>query len=59
MHTIFWLENLKGRDQSEDTGGVDRKIILTRILEKYDAKVWTEFTWLMIGTRGGLLRTQL
>jgi hypothetical protein len=27
MHTIFWLENLKGRDHLEDLG-VDGKIIL-------------------------------
>jgi len=27
MHAIFWLENLKGRDHSEDRG-VDGKIIL-------------------------------
>jgi hypothetical protein len=25
MHTIFWLENLKGRDHSEDLG-VDGKV---------------------------------
>jgi hypothetical protein len=27
MHKIFWLENLKGRDRSEDLG-MDGKIIL-------------------------------
>jgi hypothetical protein len=27
MYTIFWLENLKGRDHSEDVG-VDEKVIL-------------------------------
>jgi hypothetical protein len=27
MHTKFWLENLKGRDYSEDIG-VDGRIIL-------------------------------
>jgi hypothetical protein len=27
MHTVFWLENLKGRDHLEDVG-VDGRIIL-------------------------------
>jgi hypothetical protein len=33
MHTIFSLENLKGRDQSEDLG-VDGRIILVWIFGK-------------------------
>jgi hypothetical protein len=33
MHTIFWLENLKGGDYSEDLGA-DGKIMLERILGK-------------------------
>jgi hypothetical protein len=33
MHTVFWSENLKGRDHSEDLR-VDGRIILERILEK-------------------------
>jgi hypothetical protein len=33
MHTKFWSENLKEREQSEDIG-VDRKIILDWILGK-------------------------
>jgi hypothetical protein len=32
-HTIFWLENLKGRDHTEDLG-VDGRIILERVLGK-------------------------
>jgi hypothetical protein len=31
MHTVFWLENLKERDQLEDPG-VDGRIILEWIL---------------------------
>jgi len=38
MHTIFWLENLKRRDHSEDLE-VDEKIILEWILEKYGGKL--------------------
>jgi len=34
-YTIFWSENLTGRDYSEDLG-VDGRIILERILKKYD-----------------------
>jgi hypothetical protein len=34
---------------------VDRSIILKWILGKYDWRVWTEFTWLRIGTVGRLL----
>jgi len=33
MQPQFWLENLKGRDNSEDLG-VDGRIILEWILEK-------------------------
>jgi hypothetical protein len=33
IHTKFWLDNLKGRDHSEDLD-VDRMIILGRILGK-------------------------
>jgi hypothetical protein len=48
------LENLKGRDHSEDLG-VDGKITLEWILGKYSGKVWTGFIWLSIGTSGKLL----
>jgi hypothetical protein len=33
MYAIFWVENLKGRDYSEDLG-IDRRIILELILGK-------------------------
>jgi hypothetical protein len=33
------LENLKGRDHSEDLG-VDLKTLIELILEKFDGKVW-------------------
>jgi hypothetical protein len=40
MHVIFSLENLKGRDHSEDMG-VDEKIIFEYSLGKLGGKVWT------------------
>jgi hypothetical protein len=33
MHSVFWLENLKGRDNLEDEG-IDGNIILEYILGK-------------------------
>jgi hypothetical protein len=45
------LENLKGRDHSEDMG-IDGKIILEWILEKCGGKLWLGFIWLRIGTSG-------
>jgi len=35
--------------------GVDERIILKRIFEKWDGEAWTEFIWLRIGTGGGHL----
>jgi hypothetical protein len=53
MHTIFWFENLNGKDYLEDLG-VDGKI-LEWILGKRGGRVWSGFIWLWIGTSGGLL----
>jgi hypothetical protein len=52
MHTKFWLENLKGRDHSEDLD-VDRK--REWILGKWCGKLWNGCIWLKVGTGGGLL----
>jgi hypothetical protein len=38
QYDVFWLENLKGRDQLEDLV-VDVKIILYWILRKYGGRV--------------------
>jgi hypothetical protein len=38
MHTIFWFEDLKGREHSEDLG-LDVKIILERILDREGEKM--------------------
>jgi hypothetical protein len=48
MHTIYWLEELNGRDHLEDLS-VDGKIVLESLFGKYGGKVWTR------GTSGGLL----
>jgi hypothetical protein len=37
MHTRFWWKNLKGRDHLEEPG-VDERIILKWILEKWDGR---------------------
>jgi hypothetical protein len=50
-------ENLKGRDNSEDLG-IDGRIILDYVLEKYGGKMWTEFICLRRGPSGEFLRRQ-
>jgi hypothetical protein len=52
--TGFWWENLRERDQWGDPG-VDGRIILRRILRKWDVGVWTGLSWLRIETGGGHL----
>jgi hypothetical protein len=42
IYKIFWSENLKGTDSSEETG-VDGKILLERILDESGGKVWTGY----------------
>jgi hypothetical protein len=54
MHTIFWVENLEERDQTDDLGA-NVNIILEWILRKHGGKLWTGFIWLRIGTGDGLL----
>jgi hypothetical protein len=48
------LENLKGGDHSDDLG-IDGKIILEWILQKYDETVWSGCIWLRIETIGEFL----
>jgi hypothetical protein len=55
MHTEFWSEKLKGRDDVEDLG-FDGRIILQWIVgDICGGKLWTGFIWLRIGAGGGLL----
>jgi hypothetical protein len=54
VHKIFWLEDLKGGNHSEDLD-LDLKIILEWIFGKLGGKVWTECIWLRMGISGGPL----
>jgi len=56
MHTKFWLENMKGRHNSENLG-IDGRIILEWILEKQGGKVWAGYIWLRIGASDGIMLT--
>jgi hypothetical protein len=49
--------NMKERDYLKDVG-VDGRIILSCILLWWYARAWTGPIWFMVGTSGGLLRTQ-
>jgi hypothetical protein len=54
VHIVFWLENLKERDHSDELG-IDGRIILEWILGKYGGELWTGCIWPRIETSGGLL----
>jgi hypothetical protein len=54
IYVQFWLENLKGRNHSEDHV-IDGRIILEWMLRKEDEKMWTGCMWLRVGNNGGLL----
>jgi hypothetical protein len=43
LHIIYWLENLKGRNHTEDPGE-DMRIILKWILKKWDMKMRLDCT---------------
>jgi hypothetical protein len=52
--TGFWWESPKEKDQLKDQG-VDGRMGLEWIIGRLVRGVWSGFTWLRIGTVGGLL----
>jgi hypothetical protein len=53
VNTGFWWGYLREGDHSGDQG-IDGRIILKWIIKQWNG-AWTGFSWLRIGTRGGLL----
>jgi hypothetical protein len=53
-HTGFWWKNLRAGDHLEDPG-VNGRIILNFIFEKWDVGAWTGSIWHRTGKGGGLL----
>jgi len=53
-YTGFWWGNMRERVHLEDPC-VSGRMILRWILRKWGVRVWTESSWLRIGTGGGLL----
>jgi hypothetical protein len=51
MHAKFWSENLRGGDHFRRYCGY---VILKWILKKKGVTMRTGFTWLMLGSSGGL-----
>jgi hypothetical protein len=54
IHTEFWLGDLRERDHLEDLG-IDGRIILKWILQKYDRSILTGYIKRGTETSGGLL----
>jgi hypothetical protein len=48
------IGKLKRRDHSKDLGA-DGRVVLKWSIGKQGRRIWIEFTWLRIGTIGGLL----
>jgi hypothetical protein len=53
-YTGFWWGNVRERDHLKDPD-IDGRIILRRIVRKWDVVAWTGSSWLRIGTDGGHL----
>jgi hypothetical protein len=52
--TVFWWESPRKGDRLEDHRGIDRRMGLEWLLRRL-AGVENGFTWLRIGTGGGIL----
>jgi len=52
VHAGFWWGNMRERDHLEDPG-VDGRIILRWVFQKWGVRVWTGSSWLRIETVGG------
>jgi hypothetical protein len=50
----FWFTDRSERYHLEDVG-VDGRIILKRIFNKWDGEAWSGLIWLRTGTGGGRL----
>jgi hypothetical protein len=53
-YIALWWENLRERAHLGDSV-VDGKIILRWLFRMWDVWIWTELSWLRIGTGGGQL----
>jgi hypothetical protein len=49
VHIEFWWENLRERGHLEDLG-IDRRMILKWIFQRWDGRAWTGLVWLRTGT---------
>jgi hypothetical protein len=56
MHKGFRGESQMERDHYEDLN-VGGRILFRWILERYEGVLWTELSWLRIGTGAGQLQT--
>jgi hypothetical protein len=53
MHANIWHENIKKDSVIELSE--DGRMILKRVLNKYDGRAWTGLYWIITRTSGGLL----
>jgi hypothetical protein len=54
VHIGFWTEDPRERDHLKESG-INRRLILKRIFEKWDREIWTELIWVRRATGGRVL----